>query len=84
VEKIAYRIFEVCKVSSVGRTTIYAAIKSGDLKIRKIGRRTIITADDLKTWLNSRPTALAASTSAGRFRNPRQSVVPSPPRVKEH
>jgi excisionase family DNA binding protein len=39
-----------------GRTTIYAAIKSGALKARKIGRRTIILDEDLRGWLASLPT----------------------------
>jgi excisionase family DNA binding protein len=38
-----------------GRTTIYAAIKSGALKARKIGRRTIILDEDLRGWLASLP-----------------------------
>jgi excisionase family DNA binding protein len=38
-----------------GRTTIYAAIKSGALKARKIGRHTIILDQDLREWLASLP-----------------------------
>jgi excisionase family DNA binding protein len=54
--RFAYGISEACLVSCVGRTTLYAAIKSGDLRARKVGRRTLVTADDLRDWLNSRPT----------------------------
>jgi Helix-turn-helix domain len=68
---LAYGIPEACTVSCVGRTSLYAAIRSGDLVARKIGRRTVITADDLKSWLNNRPPA----------RDERTSVTASPAKV---
>jgi hypothetical protein len=49
----AYRISDVCKITRLGRTTIYAAIKSGDLIARKYGRATIVLADDLEAFLRS-------------------------------
>jgi Helix-turn-helix domain len=57
LDPLAYGIPEACTVSCLGRTSLYAAIRSGDLVARKIGRRTVITADDLKSWLNNRPSA---------------------------
>ena len=64
--RLAYSISEVCALTTVGRTTLYAAIKSGDLRTRKVGRRTLITAHDLDDWLASRPLvrtgALATTT----------------------
>lgn len=52
---LAYSIAEACALSSVGRTTLYAAIARGDLKTKKVGRRTLITMQDLKSWLDSCP-----------------------------
>jgi excisionase family DNA binding protein len=37
------------------RTTIYEAIKSGALRARKLGSRTIIVDEDLRNWLQSLP-----------------------------
>jgi hypothetical protein len=51
----AFRIPDVCKTSGLGRTTIYAAIKSGELAARKYGRATIVLADDLEIFLRSLP-----------------------------
>jgi Helix-turn-helix domain len=52
----AYRISDVCKLTGLGRTSIYAAIKSGRLVARKWNRCTIVLGDDLATFLNNLPT----------------------------
>ena len=52
-EKIALSIADACALSSIGRTTLYAAIARGDLKVRRVGRRTLITAQDLRSWIDS-------------------------------
>jgi len=54
-ERLGYSPDEAAKVSGGGRTKIYQAIKEGKLRARKFGRRTIITADDLKAFLESLP-----------------------------
>jgi excisionase family DNA binding protein len=48
-------IAQACELSGIGRTSVYAAIKRGDLVARKCGRRTVIIANDLATWLSSLP-----------------------------
>ena len=54
-KELAYSISDACKLSSVGRTTLYGAIKRGDLTTRKIGRRTLVPADALAAWLENLP-----------------------------
>jgi hypothetical protein len=49
----AYRIAEVCKLTGLGRTSIYDAIKSGELVARKWKRCTIVLGDDLARFLNN-------------------------------
>jgi hypothetical protein len=51
----AYRIADVCKVTGLGRTSIYAAIKSGDLVARKWKRCTIVLQQDLTDFLTRLP-----------------------------
>jgi hypothetical protein len=51
----AYRIADVCKVTGLGRTSVYAAIKSGDLVARKWNRCTIVLSDDLARFLTNLP-----------------------------
>jgi excisionase family DNA binding protein len=68
---LAYSIAEACVVSSIGRTTLYAAIKSGELQTRKVGRRTLITAPALISWLNARPTEHARKTGGSTLVTPK-------------
>ena len=51
--KRAYSIPEVCRTASIGRTRLYSEISEGRLKAVKVGRRTLIRAEDLDTWLRS-------------------------------
>jgi excisionase family DNA binding protein len=60
---IAYSIAEACSLARAGRTSIYQAIKSGELIARKRGRRTIFLSDDLRRWLERLPTATPKTVS---------------------
>jgi excisionase family DNA binding protein len=51
----AMSIAEFCQRYGPGRTTAYEEIKSGRLRARKVGRRTIITDDDAENWLRQLP-----------------------------
>jgi len=42
---------EAARLCSIGRTTLYAALSSGNLKSVKIGTRRLITIDALRDWL---------------------------------
>ena len=53
--KLAYTIDEAVKAGAGGRTKIYEAIKSGALKAKKRGARTVILTDDLTRYLESLP-----------------------------
>ena len=52
---IAVTIPEAVRLSGTSRTSIYEALKRGDLSARKAGRRTLISFSDLETYLASLP-----------------------------
>lgn len=54
-------IAEVCKATGIGRTSVYAAIKSGQLRAVKFAGRTLIRTEDLKAFLDSLPAIRAGS-----------------------
>jgi excisionase family DNA binding protein len=49
--KAAYGIREAIDVLSIGRTSLYAAIKRGELRPVKFGRKTLFYAADLSAFL---------------------------------
>ncbi len=55
--KLSYTINEACESIGIGRTKLYREIDEGRIKPRKLGKRTIILADDLQNYLNSLPAA---------------------------
>lgn len=48
-------VIQACRIAGVGRTTLYAALASGALPARKLGRRLIILRSDLLTWMTDLP-----------------------------
>lgn len=52
---IAVTIPDAVNVSGMSRTSIYEALKRGDLTARKAGRRTLIPFADLQNYLAGLP-----------------------------
>ena len=42
---------EAARLCGIGRTTLYAALSSGDLKSVKIGTRRLIRLEAIREWL---------------------------------
>jgi len=51
LKQAAYSVREAMALLSLGRTSIYQLIKSGDLKPTKYGRRTLFLAPDVADFL---------------------------------
>ena len=52
---LAVSIADAAKLSGLGRSSIYNAINSGALKVRKAGRRSIVTTTDLRAFIDAMP-----------------------------
>ena len=55
LEKMAFSVEEAAMRAGVGRDKIYDAIRNKGLEARKWGRRTLITADALHSFLARLP-----------------------------
>jgi excisionase family DNA binding protein len=51
--KLAYSVADAADALGISRSKIYELILLGDIKAHKIGRRTIITIQEIESFLNS-------------------------------
>jgi excisionase family DNA binding protein len=69
--RIFYSVHEAAEAVGIGLTKLREEIRSKRLIARKLGRRTLISADDLSAWASSLPKidsarALGLSSEGGR------------------
>lgn len=50
--QLAYSVPQFCKLSSFGSTRVYEFLKSGILRGKKIGKRTVITHEEAVRFFN--------------------------------
>jgi len=62
-ESLAYTVAEAAEAARGSRTSLYEAMRRGELRAVKRGHRTLILAEDLKRWLGSLPAYTPTSTS---------------------
>lgn len=51
--QLALSIKEATAATGIGRTKLYQLINSGEIKARKMGKKTIILKDDLESFLSN-------------------------------
>jgi excisionase family DNA binding protein len=56
IDQLAMSIDEAARRAGLGRDKIYTAVKEGKLEARKAGRRTLVTADALRRFIDNLPT----------------------------
>lgn len=54
IERVAISVAEFCATYGVGKSFLYEELKSGRLKARKVGARTLIPTDEARAWWASK------------------------------
>jgi excisionase family DNA binding protein len=63
-DKLAYGVAEAVRAAGVGRTTLYEAMSSGQLRAVKMGARTLIPASELRRFIDMLPPARPAHVAS--------------------
>ena len=73
---VAYSIPEAARAASIGTTKLRNEIRAGRLTCRKLGKRSIITAQDLESWVAALPDIrnVEPDTAAAALKNFRKST----------
>ena len=53
--RMALSIYEAAQQANICRDKIYGEIRTGKLQAKKVGRRTLIMADELRRYLDALP-----------------------------
>lgn len=54
-DRLLYSVNDALKALSISRAKFYAEAKAGKIKLRKIGAKTVISADDLAAYVAALP-----------------------------
>jgi hypothetical protein len=52
---LAFSLSEFCRIAKVGRTKVYEDARAGRLRILKNGKRSIVTADEARRYIDNLP-----------------------------
>ena len=48
--RINWRVDDFCRAHGIGRTLFYEEVKRGEIKLIKIGKRTLVPDSEAKAW----------------------------------
>ncbi len=48
--RINWRINDFCRAHGIGRSLFYEEVKRGEIKIIKVGKRTLVPVSEAKAW----------------------------------
>jgi excisionase family DNA binding protein len=55
MEQLLYTVSDCCRLTGLGRTKFYELVASGAIPLRKVGKKSLIAAADLKRWAEELP-----------------------------
>lgn len=55
VRPLVYRPIQARQILGIGQTKFYSLVKAGDLRVKKIGRATLVEAAEIQRFLEALP-----------------------------
>jgi excisionase family DNA binding protein len=55
MDKLLLTINQCCWLAGIGRTKFYELVAGGEIPVRKVGKKTLVAAADLKRWAERLP-----------------------------
>ncbi len=49
-DRVNWRVDDFCNAHGIGRTLFYAEVKRGEIKLIKVGKRTLVPDTEAKAW----------------------------------
>jgi excisionase family DNA binding protein len=62
MDQLLLTIPECCRLAAIGKTKFYELVASGEIPVRKIGKKSLVAAADLKRWADRLPAISVKST----------------------
>lgn len=62
--EISISINEATRRAGIGRSTLYEAVGRGELRLKKVGRKSLVLVADLEAWVASWPYAESTKSKA--------------------
>ncbi|MEW9837523.1 helix-turn-helix domain-containing protein [Mesorhizobium marinum] len=77
-DRAALTVQEFCRWAGISRSTFYNLLAAHELKVRKIGNRTVVLCSDARAWLEALPEVGAEPTPAANHNSPLGSADTKP------
>ena len=55
MEQLLLTIPECCRLAAIGRTKFYELVTTGEIPVRRVGRKTLVAVSDLRDWVERLP-----------------------------
>ncbi len=65
MDQLLYTIPQCCRLAAIGRMKFYELVARGEIPIRKIGKKSVVAAIDLKRWVERLPATESTNTGHG-------------------
>lgn len=50
MDQLLLTVAECCRITAIGRTKFYELVANGEIPVRKLGKKTLVSTADLKQW----------------------------------